>query len=90
MSDKGIRGMKPGDMPIVMFFYTEMSSGSRTVTTLLDWTEDELKLQCEAFDIDSDAVLKILRGHTRDTHTFFIDVDVFKLHHPRRDIYIER
>lgn len=76
------------DMPIVMFFCKDESTNSQTVTTHWDSTEDEIKLECENFDIDPEALLKILRERPRETHTFVIDVDVFKLHHPLRDSYI--
>ena len=88
MSDKGIRCIKPGDMPIVLFFCKDESTNSRTVTTLWDSTEDEIKLQCEEFEIDPEAVLKILRRRPQDTHTFAIDVDIVRNVHPLRDSYI--
>lgn len=88
MSDNGIRAIRKGDMPIVLFFSNEETANSQTVLTLWDPTEDEIKLQCEGFGIDPEPVLESLRRRPQNTHTVAIDVDVFKIHHPRRDTYI--
>ena len=82
MNNQGIRSIKYGDMPIVMFLKKEESTNNQMVTTLFDPTEDEVERECEAFNIDPEPVLDLLRRRSRDTHAVAIDVDVFKRQHP--------
>ena len=88
MIDDGIRAIRKGDMPIVLFFSKEWTTNRQTVVTLWDPTEDEIKLQCEDFGIDPEAILKSLCRRPQNTHTFAIDVNIVRNVHPLRDSYI--
>ena len=86
MSDNGIRSIKYGDMPVVVFFEKEESTNNQLVTTLFDPREDEVERECEDFGIDPEPVLEILRKRTADTHTLAIDVDVVRRQHPHPEV----
>ena len=79
MSREAIRSMKYGDMPIVIFCYTDKSKNEPTMVSLLNPEENDIKLQCEFFSIYPRPILEMVRNRRHDVHTIVIDVDYIRL-----------